>query len=40
MKPSRGNAFVTTTRPAASTAWTWITRLARSTPTRAMRPRV
>jgi len=37
---SRLSERVTMRRPAASTAWTWITRLARSTPTRAIKARV
>jgi hypothetical protein len=40
MNCSRLNERDTTRRPTASTACTWITRLARSTPTRAISTRV
>lgn len=33
-------ALATTVRPSPSTPWTWMTRLARSTPTRTICPRV
>ena len=40
MNLSRANALHVTTWPCASIAYTWITRLARSTPTRTIIPRV
>src|SRR5881227_43737 len=40
MNLSRASALAVTKRPFASTACTWITRLARSTPTRTISPRV